>query len=325
MQQFQFKPVKDEQIVSVQGWFVWCGSMVRTPDGKCHLFLSMWEEKWGFEYGWATHSKIGYAIAEKPDGKYEFQRIIFEGSGKATGWDRDSVHNPYAIYHDGIFYIYYSGNHGNGVYDIHTGNQQIGIACAKNPLEEWTRFDEPLYENRIGKFDESGTTNPSVCKTPDGRFCMIYKCWSYRLPYNGKVSFGIAFADHPMGPWKREDITIFDTPRALFAAEDPCVYIQGGKFYCILKDMGNFYIPDRYRTMIRFESKDGFEWKPADTFFFRSRNMQFEGKGEQLLFRMERPFLYLENDEPKVFFTAILPKSGKPFSCNVHMNIKYNE
>lgn len=89
------------------------------------MFVSMWEEKWGFEYGWATHSKVGYAVADEPDGKYEFRGIIFEGSGKENGWDRDSVHNPYVFYDDGRFWLYYSGNCGDGNYSVHTSNQRV--------------------------------------------------------------------------------------------------------------------------------------------------------------------------------------------------------
>lgn len=168
MSGFSFSPVKKEQIVSVPGWFVWCGSMVRTPDVRCHMFVSMWEEKWGFEYGWATHSKVGYAVADEPDGKYKFRGIIFEGSGKENGWDRDSVHNPYVFYDDGRFWLYYSGNHGDGNYSVHTSNQRVGLASAVDPMGEWTRSDEPLFGSRPGMFDESGTTNPSVCRSSDG-------------------------------------------------------------------------------------------------------------------------------------------------------------
>ena len=325
MSGFSFSPVKKEQIVSVPGWFVWCGSMVRTPDGRCHMFVSMWEEKWGFEYGWATHSKVGYAVADEPDGKYEFRGIIFEGSGKENGWDRDSVHNPYVFYDDGRFWLYYSGNCGDGNYSVHTSNQRVGLASAVDPMGEWTRSGEPLFGSRPGMFDESGTTNPSVCRRPDGRLIMIYKCWSDLPPHDGKVRIAAAFADHPAGPWERMDVPIFDVPGEMFAAEDPYVYSQGGKIYCLLKDMGNFYIHDVFRSMIRFVSDDGIDWKPAEPMFFRSRVMDFEGEGKKLLYRMERPFLYIEDDKPQVFFTAILPERTAPFSCNVHMNIEWKE
>lgn len=322
MSQFRFAPVKRNQILSVPGWCVWCGSMVRTPDGKCHLFLSMWEEKWGFEYGWATHSKVGYATADEPDGTYEFQGIIFEGSGREDGWDRDSVHNPYVFYQNGRFYLYYSGNYGDGIYRTHTANQRIGVAWAEHPMGPWTRFEKPLFESRTGFFDESGTTNPSVCMDGEGRLVMVYKSWSKKEPFNGKVSMGVAFAQNPLGPWQRMEKPIFDAPGVPFAAEDPCVYSQGGKLYCLMKDMGNYYIADRYRTMIRFESEDGVAWNPSEPLYFRSRMMDFEETGPQLLFRMERPFLYLEQDTPRVFFTAIRPQKSREFSCNIHMNVE---
>ena len=112
---------------------------------------------------------------------------------------------------------------------------------------------------------------------------MIYKCWSDLPPHDGKVRIAAAFADHPAGPWERMDVPIFDVPGEMFAAEDPYVYSQGGKIYCLLKDMGNFYIHDIFRSMIRFVSDDGIDWKPAEPMFLRSRVMDFEGEGKKSL------------------------------------------
>ena len=95
--------------------------------------------------------------------------------------------------------------------------------------------------DRLGAFDESGTTNLSVCRAPDGRFVMVYKCWSKEPLFNGRVSIGAAFADRPEGPWRRLDSPIFDAPGVQFAAEDPCVFSQGGRLHCLLKDMGSYY------------------------------------------------------------------------------------
>ena len=323
MGKLSFSKIRPEQIVKVPGWFVWCGSMVRTPDRKCHLFLSMWEEKWGFEYGWATHSRVGYATSDEPDGKFEFKGIILEGSHHEGDFDRDSVHNPFAIWHNGKFYLFYSGNFGNGDYDVHTSNQRVGLATATDPLGNWERSPEPLLETRFGKFDESGTTNPSVCLAPDGKFVMIYKCWSEKPPFNGKVSIGIATADTPDGDWTRSDEPIFDAPGVKFAAEDPCVFSQGGKLHCLLKDMGNFYIPDISRSILLFDSDDSKHWQPADPLLFHTRELDFAEGGRQLIYRMERPFLFVENDEPKVFFTAVLPTEEKGCCFNVHMKVNF--
>ena len=32
MTQLRFSKIAADQVVKVPGWFVWCGSMVRTPD-----------------------------------------------------------------------------------------------------------------------------------------------------------------------------------------------------------------------------------------------------------------------------------------------------
>ena len=325
MTQLRFSKIAADQVVKVPGWFVWCGSMVRTPDGTCHLFLSMWEEKWGFEYGWATHSKVGYATCGEPGGRYEFRGVILEGSGVEGGFDRDSVHNPFAIWHKGRFYLYYSGNHGDGTYAVHTANQHVGLASVADPLGEWKRSDTPLFAPRPGAFDESGTTNPSVCRAPDGRFVMVYKCWSKEPLFNGRVSIGAAFADRPEGPWRRLDSPIFDAPGVQFAAEDPCVFSQGGRLHCLLKDMGSYYEPSVSRSIVCFDSDDGVTWCPGEPILFHTRELDFEQGGKRLVYRMERPFLYLENDRPQVFFTAVVPDEDKSTSFNVHMAVAQAE
>lgn len=321
MQTFHFDKIRREQIVMIPGYYVWCGSMVRTPDGKCHLFLSLWEEKWGFEHGWATHSKIGYAVSDTPDGDYTFHGIVLEGSGIADGWDRDSVHNPYILWHKGVFFLYYSGNRGDGTYASHIANQRIGAAYTTNPTAGFTRLSHPILPPRMGKFDADGTTNPSVCQMADGRFLMIYKCWAYHGETK-QVVIGAAFADEPLGIWKRMDTPIFTVNGVPFAAEDPCVYREGERLYCLLKDMGTHYVKDSERALIRFVSDNGISWLPAEPLLFHSRTLSFTDYGKVTIYRLERPFLYLENDKPCVFFCAILPQKTGDHAYNVHMHIE---
>lgn len=314
-----FDSVKCSQVVSVPGYCVWCGSMTRTPDGKCHLFLSMWEEKWGFEHGWSMHSLIGYAVSDEPDGKYDFKGIIMQGSGKENAWDRDSVHNPFVLYHEGKFYVYYSANYGDGVMTTHTRNQKVGVAVASDPLGEWTRFDQPLFRMPDGSVCEYFSSNPSICRMADGRFILVYKLVNRETR---SVVISAAFADHPLGPWIFSEKPIFEVPGVQFAAEDPCVYRRGNKLYCLLHDMKNYYVPDKFRTIIQFESDDGLSWRPSDPLYVISREVTFEGEGKKLLYRMERPFLYLENDVPKAFFAGIRPRIAEEYSCNIHMTVR---
>ena len=182
----------ETSIFSLPEWLIWCGSMIPGGDGKYYLLFSLWEEKYGFE-GWMQHSKIGCAVAEDPMGPYRFQGIVLEGSGIPGAWDRDVVHNPWIIVHDGRFYLFYTGNYGNGDYRDHGRHQRIGLAIAPHPAGPWKRGPEPLLPGRPGMFDATMTTNPSVCRLPDGSYVMIYKCYSLEPPFNGKVVHGIAY------------------------------------------------------------------------------------------------------------------------------------
>ena len=135
----RLSPVARETgIFRLPGWVVWCGSMIPGWDGKYYLLFSLWEEKYGFE-GWMQHSKIGCAVAEDPMGPYRFQGIVLEGSGISGAWDRDVVHNPWIIGHDGRFYLFYTGNYGNGDYRDHGRHQRIGLAVAPHPAGPWKR------------------------------------------------------------------------------------------------------------------------------------------------------------------------------------------
>ena len=60
---FAIAALKPRDCMRLDDAIVWCGSMVRSDDGRCHLFLSIWPREQGFE-AWVTHSRIGYAIAD---------------------------------------------------------------------------------------------------------------------------------------------------------------------------------------------------------------------------------------------------------------------
>lgn len=315
----RLSPVARETgIFRLPGWVVWCGSMIPGGDGKYYLLFSLWEEKYGFE-GWIQHSKIGCAVAEDSMGPYRFQGIVLEGSGIPGAWDRDVVHNPWIIVHDGRFYLFYTGNYGNGDYRDHGRHQRIGLAVAPHPAGPWKRGPEPLLPGRPGMFDATMTTNPSVCRLPDGSYVMIYKCYSLEPPFNGKVVHGIAYAERPEGVWRRRAEPVFQHPESPFAAEDPCLFFQGGKLRCILKDMDRFFSPESARSLVMLESSDrGESWRKSSPFLISTREVAFEGGEIREMARLERPFVYMENGDPAILFNAAKPDAGADGAFNIH-------
>ena len=80
-------PLPEANRFKVDGFFVWCGAPVKGPDGKFHLFYSRWPVSVGFAPGWAIHSEIAHAVADKPEGPYAHVNVALppRGVNPATG------------------------------------------------------------------------------------------------------------------------------------------------------------------------------------------------------------------------------------------------
>jgi len=50
----------------MDGYWVWCGSVIKAEDGRYHLFASRWPRDITFHPGWMTNSEIVRAVADKP-------------------------------------------------------------------------------------------------------------------------------------------------------------------------------------------------------------------------------------------------------------------
>ena len=318
---FSIEKANPASVVNVSDRIIWCGSMVRTSDGQCHLMVSTWPLADGFDK-WIVSSQIGYAIAPSPDEEYEYVDLVFTGSGNDGDWDRDMVHNPWIIEHDGKYYMYYTGTYGDGTFEGHRYHQRVGVAVADHPSGPWRRLGQPLSSLQDGYLNNLVTCNPSVCKMTDGRFIMLFRASYYEnKAYKGNMFLGVAFADSPEGPFVCHDEPVLSKKGVNFAAEDPGIFAYDNKLYVIFKDMGHNF-NNYLRTMMIAESTDGIDWQVIGP--FSNRSIQYsDGTTKEYDF-VERPFIYIENEIPKQFFTAIKPKADEDFAFNVHRNIKLN-
>jgi len=299
-------------------YLTWGGSITRTPDGQCHLYVSRWPREYGHQ-AWVTHSEVAYATADNPLGPYTFQGVAL-GKREGDYWDRDVIHNPTVIQWEGKFYLYYNGNFGNGEYWDHRNNQRVGVASASHPSGPWQRLDAPLLDVSPDSWDTLVTTNPSCTPLPDGRFMLMYKGVGDQkeLPFGGPVLHGVAFAEAPMGPFIKHSEPLFAVDTANFPAEDPFVFVHRGKIYAILKDNDRFY-SEEPRCLVLFESDDGIDWQPADPPVVTSRHILWEDGSTVEYSRLERPQLYLEYGEPAVLSVAVKPDRQASDSYNIHI------
>ncbi len=320
---YQPRPLQPRSVFRMDGWLVWGGSVAAGDDGRYHLYFSRWPEAAG-HHGWVTHSEIAHAVADDPLGPFSFvDTVLGRRPNAPQAWDRDVAHNPTVLRHGDRYYLYYTGNRGDGTYWSHRNNQRIGLAVADSPDGPWTRLNEPLIDVSESGFDSLITTNPSCAAGPAGRFLMVYKCSDRRggAPKFGPVVHAVAWSDRPDGPFRKHSRPVFTADDAWFPGEDPFVWYDGRRFRGVLKDMGRNYA-DEERALVLFESRDGFDWQPSEQRVLCTRRIG-TGHGESVTYhRLERPQLLVESGRPAVLYAAAKPRSDSDESFNIHLGLE---
>lgn len=307
------QPVPETARFGLPDYMVWCGSMVKGDDGKYYLFYSRWPRSSG-HYAWATESEVAIAVSDNPTGPYKHVKVALPKRDKKY-WDADVTHNPTVYKFGKKYYLYYMGTRGTEKFTtpvtmkdagwwVYRNNQRIGVAVATSPLGPWKRPDKPTIDTTMHSFDHQLASNPAVTQRPDGKILMVYKGVSEgKMPFGGVVYHGAAIADKPEGPFKKLPNRIFVKDSVKFAAEDPFIWYQQGKYWAIVKDFkGSF--TNSGLSLALFESKDGLDWKPSKNVLVTTTQIPWVS-GIKKVTKLERPQLWLDKGVPKVLFCAV--------------------
>lgn len=310
-------------------WHIWCGSMVKGYDGKYHLYYSRWPRPETTHGAWISHSEVAHAVAESPEGPFEFSDVALgKREDNTLAWDCATAHNPYIMMKDGKYYLYYAGTHGRPLSKEETipgygidwwtrrNTQRIGVAIADNPAGPWRRLDEPVLANNSEDdtaFDALCVANPAICVGRNGKIVMLYKavCKNDKLE-GGVVRFSVAFADSPEGPFVKTNKQIFlpKDPNASMVAEDPCIWYDEHTdcYYAIVRDVSaQFAGREDSGGLALLTSKDAIDWKAPKYPKVLPRRLKFSDGSiyDTYVGGVERPFLYRDEDgNPQLLFGA---------------------
>jgi alpha-L-fucosidase len=312
----RLQALSGENIFKTEGYYNWCTSMVKGKDGKYHLFYSRWKKQYSF-YGWLTHSEIAHAISDSPTGPWTYKETALKSRGKGH-WDAITAHNPKIKSFEGKYYLYYcSTNLGDMDYTeedliktAHTGydhpkwkilrpNQRTGVAVSSSLSGPWERMDQPLIE-------PSGpittlTVNPAIDRGKDGKYYLIVKG---DKPNETRFirNQAMAFSDSPTGPFEMQFKPVID----YLDTEDMSLWYDAGRmcFY------GVFHA---HSFIGMVSSQDGINWKKATEYVLTPKEIRMEDGSVVTPDRLERPFIYLEDGEPKVLSLAV--KKGDESYC----------
>lgn len=297
----------EQHIFKTEGYYNWGGSTIKGDDGKYHLFYSRWKKEYTF-LGWLTFSEIAHAVSVSPSGPWEYKETVLNGRGDGF-WDEVMAHNPKIKYFEGKYYLYYiSTNSGKENYSkneleniskvgykdprwkVLRENQRTGVAVSNSINGPWERNVNPLIE-------PSGpittlTVNPAITQGSDGKYHLIVKGDKPNTEAFIRDQV-IATSDKPNGPFAIAPKPVID----YMDTEDMSMWYDAKRDY--------FYGVFHTKGIIGMvSSPDAKVWKKATEYVITPKQIQFE-KELFVPHRMERPFVYVEDSEPKVLSVAV--------------------
>jgi hypothetical protein len=291
--------------LEMEGYYVWCNSPIEGEDGKIHVFFSRWDTKKGMS-GWIKGCEIAHAVADKPEGPYQFVETVF--APRPGSWDATTCHNPLITKVDGKYCLFYMGN-SNGK----TNTKRIGLATADSLDGPWKRPDKPLLEaGPEGAWDDHCTTNPAFIRHPNGQYWLYYKSWntkdyeSQTGPIRGNRKYGLAIAENLEGPYVKYEgnpVVDFSGKGQNRQFEDAFVWREKGRFKMIARDMGVY----NHEAGLIMDSKDGKHWnEPEIAYYSADKYIQQPPPAPHLkrYGRFERPQLLFLKGKPAYLFTT---------------------
>lgn len=293
----------------MEGYWVWCGSVIKAEDGRYHMFASRWPKTQKMHPGWIFSSEIVRAVSDTPEGPYEFAEVVLPARGPQY-WDGRMTHNPRIFKRGNEYVLYYIGTthpfpepdyvaaHEDPITVVCRTNKRIGIATADKITGPWKRSDKPVMDVRPEHFDNLFVSNPAPCMNEDGSVLMVYKSRAYKesvyeKELHGQMQLGVAEADSCEGPYR----VLRETP--LFpedvVVEDPYIWKEDGIYHMVAKDMFGNVCGIQYGG-IHAWSEDGVNWNLNRGELAYSRTITWDDGTEQVMGNFDRPSMIFDKN-----------------------------
>lgn len=273
-------PVAKGTGFAMDGWFVWCGSVIKVG-GQYHMFASRWPVETKFPEGYRQNSEIVRAVASRPEGPYKFQEVVI-GKREPGKWDSGMAHNP-AIYKVGDTFVLY-----HNASDVSSRYRQIGIATAPAVTGPWTRRDKPLD---LGLAADAN--NPAACFEPDGSVRLFWRTVDLHVCISVARSFE--------GPYKLVNDNVWPKARL----EDFFFFKHAGEYHVVCEDNAGS-VTGHERWGAHLSSPDGIRnWKPWPQPIAYDHTIRWTDGSELKPVRRERPWFLIEDGKLTHLFTAV--------------------
>ena len=286
--------VPPEGIFKDPDWHLWGGTALPF-ENKWYRIFARWPKNTSFD-SWVSRSEIAGAVGDSPIGPWSDVRTLL-GREESDKWDAHNFHNPAPIFAEGKFWLFYTGNRGNGEFWDHRNHQRIGVAVADHPFGPWKRSSQPIVDTTPGGWDHLIANCPTVTRGPDSLYRMVYKGVSEGpLPFGGTVRMGLAIAAHPAGPWEKQSGNFFCKEGVKFTSDDNYIWFEDGLYRAIVKDYGNHFQSQAKEALVLFTSRNALDWElvspdPVLTTFHLTIGNDRRGP----FFRLDQPQLIFDS------------------------------
>lgn len=299
----------------MEGYWVWCGSVVRGDDALYHMFASRWPKRYPFFDGYRLYSEVVHAVSPTAAGPYTMVDVALPPRGEEH-WDGRMTHNPTIHRYGDTYLLFYIGSTWSGPdvspEEIATSrkpaesyaNIRIGLATSPSPAGPWVRRDAPILLPRPGRWDGSIVTNPAPCVLGDGRILLLYRS---NTPEGLRI--GAAIADAPDAPFRRLADEAVLRLEGGNAVEDPFVWWAGSRLEALAKDMTGG-VTGEVHAGVHLASTDGVSWAPCTPAKAYSRRVVWSDGSVTVQGSLERPQLLIEEGRPTHFFAATADGPG---------------
>lgn len=301
----------------MEGYWVWCGSVIKGEDGRYHMFASRWPKTQPMHPGWLLQSEVVRAVSDTPEGPYAFQEVVLPARGPEY-WDGRATHNPHIMKQGDTYVLYYMGTtnpfadpapgrrvrHEDPEVTVARSNKRIGVATSKSVFGPWQRFDAPVLDTKPGTFYNFLASNPAPCFHADGSVTLVFKARRYNPPpytgaLHGPMTLGVAAAPGFAGPYK----VLNTAPLFDHEMEDPFIWEDEAGLHLIAKDMTGEVCGEKFGGAYA-HSADGVNWRLEKGKLAYSRTVLWDDGKTRVMSSLERPFLLLEEGRPRCLFFA---------------------
>ncbi|MGA9637561.1 glycoside hydrolase family protein [Flavobacterium sp.] len=264
----------------------WDGKIVRSDDGKYHMYASRWDQSFSHSDGWHLGSKGVHAVSDNIMGPYIDKGLLW------PQWKEGMGHNVIGLrMHDGRYATITS--------EITDGE----VFVSKNPEGPFellgkievdpNGFDKGLarYQNKT-KPSYGQMSNVGILLRPDGRYMLVGRSTAPMISDNGilgpyKIMGDRVYKNYPELPQDKN--------------EDPTLWYSGGLYHIVYNNWPS-------KTSHHFTSDDGLHNWTYRGIAFNKEAMVFkytDGTVNNWEY-IERPTAYVENGHVTHFMFSVI-------------------